>query len=534
MEKGMDAAIGGWRRGGRVLRRAVLLGGAVLAGAAAPAAWAQALPAFVLDPTDITVSGISSGAYMAVQFGTAHSAAVSGVAATAGGPYFCAGRDSLGGAAVSRVMARCMQGDPSYPAVPITADDLARMQAATRAWAGNGRIDGLDSLARQRVWIFHGYNDGIVKRPVSEALVAWYSAFVPPERLFYRDDMRAAHAQISASCGTAAAPAPGATCNACATTGSTYINACPDPAAAPGAAPLYDAAGAALQFFYGPLLRTDGAALGGRLQPFDQKPYIRRSNGSALTPARAAMADTGYLYVPAACTAGQPCRLHVAFHGCQQYAGRIGAAFVEHAGFNEWADANRIVVLYPQAAATSAPPITPYNPKGCWDWWGYNDFLFDPAGRYATRDGLQIAAVWRMVQRLGSGGTARVAPAPASVPALRLADASATRVALAWTPVAGASGYRLYRDAGSGSVAIGDGGAVGGMGGPSFVDSGLTPATTYRYTVRAVNGGGAEGPPSAVLVVRTAAAAPACDPYFSLAQDRPVDAANRPTEAVCP
>ena len=55
---------------------------------------AAELPAFSLDPDQITVSGISSGAYMAVQFGTAHASAGSGVAATAGGPYFCAGRDS--------------------------------------------------------------------------------------------------------------------------------------------------------------------------------------------------------------------------------------------------------------------------------------------------------------------------------------------------------------------------------------------------------------------------------------------------------
>jgi poly(3-hydroxybutyrate) depolymerase len=47
---------------------------------------ADELPAYSLDLSQTTVSGISSGAFMAVQFGTAHAATVSGVAATAGGP----------------------------------------------------------------------------------------------------------------------------------------------------------------------------------------------------------------------------------------------------------------------------------------------------------------------------------------------------------------------------------------------------------------------------------------------------------------
>ena len=62
-------------------------------------------------------------------------------------------------------------------------------------------------------------------------------------------------------------------------------------------------------------------------------------------------------------------------------------------------------MLYPQAAATLAVPATPLNPQGCWDWWGYNDFSFDMTGHYATKDGLQIAAVWRMVQRLVAPGS---------------------------------------------------------------------------------------------------------------------------------
>lgn len=117
---------------------------------------APPLPALNIDLKQTTVSGISSGAFMAVQFGVAHSASVQGIAATAGGPYFCAGQDSWAGAGVSKAIARCMQGDPSYPAKPITATDLSNITAAARAWASKGLIDPLSNLANQKAWIFHG------------------------------------------------------------------------------------------------------------------------------------------------------------------------------------------------------------------------------------------------------------------------------------------------------------------------------------------------------------------------------------------
>lgn len=38
----------------------------------------------------VSVSGFSSGAYMAIQFHVSHSALVMGLGAIAGGPFFCA------------------------------------------------------------------------------------------------------------------------------------------------------------------------------------------------------------------------------------------------------------------------------------------------------------------------------------------------------------------------------------------------------------------------------------------------------------
>ena len=99
--------------------------------------------------------------------------------------------------------------------------------------------------------------------------------------------------------------------------------------------------------------------------------------------------------MPASCSAGALCRLHVAFHGCEQFEERIGDAFFAHAGYNYWAESNGIVVLYPQTTAWSESsfPISE-NPKGCWDWWGYS------GNNYYTKSGNQIRAVAKMINEL--------------------------------------------------------------------------------------------------------------------------------------
>jgi hypothetical protein len=49
--------------------------------------------------------------------------------------------------------------------------------------------------------------------------------------------------------------------------------------------------------------------------------------------------------------------------------------------------------LYPQVARSY---IYPFNPKGCWDWWGYS------GEDYATRDGAQLTSVHRMLIAVGA------------------------------------------------------------------------------------------------------------------------------------
>src|SRR4029453_10137994 len=48
------------------------------------------VPAFNVDAAQTSVSGLSSGAFMAVQFEVAYSSTVKGAGIVAGGPYLCA------------------------------------------------------------------------------------------------------------------------------------------------------------------------------------------------------------------------------------------------------------------------------------------------------------------------------------------------------------------------------------------------------------------------------------------------------------
>ena len=117
---------------------------------------------------------------------------------------------------------------------------------------------------------------------------------------------------------------------------------------------------------------------------FDQTEFVKAGERHGLAP-------KGYAYVPEACARDGGCRLHVAFHGCLQNADSIGDAFIRGAGYNEWAEANRIVVLYPQAAAVTdrvaGVRLDWPNPRGCWDWWGFTGEDF------ARKSGPQISAV---------------------------------------------------------------------------------------------------------------------------------------------
>ena len=110
----------------------------------APAAQAAVpLPAYNVDTSQITVSGLSSGGFMANQLGYAYSATFKGVGVFAGGPYMCAGHSNY---------TACM-----YNAT-IGASMLNTMQADINNWSGTA-IDAKVNVAAQKVYLFAGSSD---------------------------------------------------------------------------------------------------------------------------------------------------------------------------------------------------------------------------------------------------------------------------------------------------------------------------------------------------------------------------------------
>lgn len=318
--------------------------------AAAPAA--PPLPAYAADSKQVSVSGLSSGAFMAVQLQVAYSGAIVGAGVIAGGPYYCAA-NNLYFAGI------CMGQVPGFRPSATLMAQFAQDFAAART------IDPLRNLAKRRVYVFSGTEDAVVRQPAVDATVDFFKRLgVSGEALRYVNQLPAGHAVITPSFG-----------NDCSANAAPYISHCQLGDAG------YDQAGALLQHLHGPLKpRADPP--GGQILRFNQR---------AFAPADTGMAETALLYVPQACTStGAHCKVHVAIHGCVQSEESVGDQFVADTGYNAWADSNRMLVLYPQVNKSSKPA----NPSGCWDWWGYT------GGDYAKKSAPQMKAIMAMVRRL--------------------------------------------------------------------------------------------------------------------------------------
>ena len=434
------------------------------------------LGSYNADIKESSISGISSGAFMAAQFGVAWSSIIKGVGVIAGGPYYCAqgtAADGLLGnvGADLRATGPCMKGPP--PA-------LQPLFEKTDEWARSGDIDGLHNIASQRIYIFTGYNDSVVNSKVGDAAYRFYLHYLGGRNngnLFYQGAIGAGHSQVTIDYGLA-----------CNQNEGDFIDHC-----------NYDQAGIILRHIYGVLNPKNGGTLSAKFLAFDQ-----REMTFPASPASYSMADIGYAYIPAACAAQQPCRVHIALHGCMQNFEAIQDRYIRHAGYNEWADTNRLIVLYPQTIVgnPAIDPFTPLNPFGCWDWWGYTNF------NYAVKAGRQITAIKAMLDRLTSAHAPhRAASMEDDGPSEPIVnDVSDIGAAIAWKPIAGAQKYKIERASGSDSFAL-----IGSVSSTSFGDFGLHPATRYRYKVTATLNSGVEGPSLPVVTATTLPAVPLCN-----------------------
>ena len=404
-----------------------------------------ALPAYNVDTSQITVSGLSAGGFMANQLGYAYSSTFKGVGVFAGGPYMCAGHSNY---------TACMYN------ASISASMLNTMQADINNWSGSS-IDNKSNVANQKIYMFVGSSDYTVgPNPMNAARTQYTNNGVPAANLEFVQRASTAHVFPTDFAGSGN--------NSCSSSASPYISNCG-----------YDGAKAALTKFYGALNPRNDAPAASNYIEFNQADFTSNPG----------MAATGWLYVPASCASGTQCKLHVALHGCQQNYATIGDKFVKNTGYTRWADTNNIIVLFPQAKvdstsrATAASGSLP-NPNGCWDWVGWY------GNNFAQKAGTQQAALKAMVDRLasgagsggGGGGGGGTLAAPTNV---ATSNATANSMTIGWSGVTGAASYNVYRN--SSKV---NGSAVTAS---TYNDSGLAASTTYSWTVRGVDANGAEG-----------------------------------------
>ena len=412
-----------------------------------------------VDLTQISVSGISSGGFMAHQFHVAHSENIMGVGIVAGGPYYCAGGNILD--AVTKcsqfVMLECTKLglDPKWCGkTDLAPKDTSAAQAVAQAsfeeaqkQEAAGNISKLTGPRDAKVYLFSAEYDAIVPHGVMDAVFHFYAdpdkAGIKAGNIGYNRTFPARHTMVRDGFNEPAGgtvgncPLPPALsppfdknvfiddCELVAKQRqATDGCACPPPAASEAARGAVcppadkqtscrdlqdvDLAGAILKRIYG-----EQALKGGRakvaeeeVKAFDQVRVFGMFTDHPFTETQnASMAKEGYVFIPKTCKDGRKCKLHVAFHGCLQGGGatdhRSGQhdsnLFAKFAGYNEWAQTNDIIVLYPQVRVWNGtfqnPPI---NPQGCWDWWGQL-YTHD---NYHTQGGEQIKAVAQMIDIL--------------------------------------------------------------------------------------------------------------------------------------
>lgn len=305
--------------------------------------------AYNINSEKITLSGISAGAYIAQQMHIAYADEISGVAIIAGGPYNC----SEG--SVSRALTACMNtssGSISIDKIINTITDLRQKDL----------IDQGANLSASKVFLLTGQSDDVVAHPVVQAVKDLYLKLqVPEANIKFVTNLEVGHAFPTVDYG-----------NACKTARSApFISKC-----------NYDGAYEILNFMYG-ALKPKVTDLEQNLKMISQSKYFPSDKSTS-------MGNEAALYVPTACQKGAECALHVSFHGCMQSRDDIGDAYFRKLGFNAWAEANNIIVLYPQAVKNYVSG----NPNSCWDWWGYT------GSQFITKQSVQMSVVQKMIEDL--------------------------------------------------------------------------------------------------------------------------------------
>lgn len=303
--------------------------------------------------SEVTVSGISSGGFFAAQLLVAYSNDIKGAALFASGPYYCT-------RGVITTVVDCMT-----TGLEVFVEQLV---LAAKSFELVGAIDPLSNLVNRRVYLYSGSKDKIVWQDMVKKNQDFFANLGAYTHADY--DIGSEHAFPTDYFG-----------NACDKLGKPYINNC-----------NFKGSKHALEETMGVTLNPQVDFKETNMKSFSQKNYNPGLSSS--------FGSTGYIYIPDGCQT-QECPLHVAFHGCSQTIGDIGLDYVKNTGFLGLAESNNIIMLFPQVEKNH---IYPYNPQGCWDWWGYSEEVPMPVSfTFPTNEGVQMKPIYRMIKDIQAG-----------------------------------------------------------------------------------------------------------------------------------
>ncbi|MGB0661397.1 MAG: hypothetical protein ACPGNV_14635 [Mangrovicoccus sp.] len=338
-----------------------------------------------------------------MQLHIAYSSHFIGAGVIAGGPYRAVESCNEAGATVpisNMLNALYVAMTPLTAASAPDVDKLLGLAKTTE------NIDDLSNIAKQRMYIFTGTKDTKVNQHVGRTAEAFYRGLgVKQSNMLFVDNIPAGHSIITQNPEDSPLD----------TNKPPYINRSTKIGPDGENVPIYDDVPAftqshdILDFIYQAEKPVPAATSpAGKLLCVEQRQYAETETG------KASLARFAYAYIPSKVHAkeAEALGVHIAIHGCKQgydfinYVNGLqdiqnqppyGSRYITSTGYMEWAEANNVIILFPQVAGSDSAALQ--NPDGCWDWWGYA--AEDTANPdYYSRDAVQIKTIYNMFAAL--------------------------------------------------------------------------------------------------------------------------------------
>ena len=298
---------------------------------------------------------------MAVDHFVAYSSVTKGVGVAAGAPYGCA------------ILEDAETNCGKY-SLRVWNGAVKKFWAYTDQKAQKGVIDPTSNMKGSPVYLYAGTQDTQVAMPVMKSTETYFGHYgVDLQTKF---DIGSGHAWVIDQQQWG---------NQCSFYGFPYINYC-----------NFDLAGNMLRHL-GVVKQTKVTWSKEHVYRVDQSKYKPTgvSNINSIS-----MATGAFVYVPAVCRRSPgSCGIHVVYHGCGQSESYLQKKYVHESGYNGYAEANDLIVLYPQSINNQK-----LQNAGCWDWLG----TYGAGPKFDEQGGPQLVTVTNMlkdIQNIATGGS---------------------------------------------------------------------------------------------------------------------------------